>query len=38
MEKYKGADGYNHFESDAEFEQAVRELMPEYQHSFFYED
>lgn len=33
-DKYAGEDGALHFESDADFENLIRQLMPEYQHSF----
>ena len=36
-DKYAGDDGALHFESDAEFENLMRELMPEFQHIFFYD-
>nr|DAH90956.1 MAG TPA: hypothetical protein [Bacteriophage sp.] len=36
-DKYRGEDGALHFENDAEFENLMRELMPEFQHVFFYE-
>lgn len=36
-DKYAGEDGALHFENDAEFENLMRELMPEFQHVFFYE-
>lgn len=36
-DKYAGEDGALHFESDADFESLIRQLMPEYEHSFIYE-
>lgn len=36
-DKYTGDDGALHFESDAEFENLIKQLMPEYEHSFIYE-
>lgn len=36
-DKYTGDDGALHFESDAEFENLIKQLMPEYEHSFSYE-
>lgn len=36
-DKHAGEDGTLHFESDADFENLVRQLMPEYEHSFIYE-
>ena len=36
-DKYAGEDGALHFENDADFENLVRQLMPECEHSFIYE-
>lgn len=36
-DKYAGEDGALHFENNAEFENLMRELMPEFQHIFFYD-
>lgn len=36
--KYRGEDGVPHFKDNQEFEELMRELMPEYEHSFIYED
>lgn len=36
-DKYAKEDGALHFESDADFENLIRQLMPEYEHSFIYE-
>lgn len=36
-DKYRGEDGALHFENDAEFENLIRELMPEFQHRFIYD-
>ena len=36
-DKYAGEDGTLHFENNAEFENIMRELMPEFQHIFFYD-
>lgn len=36
-DKYAGEDGALHFENNAEFENLMRELMPEFQHVFFYD-
>lgn len=36
-DKYAGEDGALHFENNSEFENLMRELMPEFQHSFIYE-
>ena len=36
-DKYAGEDGALHFENNSEFEKLIRELMPEYKHSFIYE-
>ena len=36
-DKYRGEDGALHFENNSDFENLIRELMPEYKHSFIYE-
>ncbi len=36
-DKYVGDDGALHFENNVEFENLVRQLMPDFQHSFIYE-
>lgn len=36
-DKYAEKMGALHFESDADFENLVRQLMPECEHSFIYE-
>nr|DAU40989.1 MAG TPA: hypothetical protein [Bacteriophage sp.] len=38
VDKYRGEDGVPHFKDNQEFENLMRELMPEYKHSFIYED
>lgn len=37
VDKYRGEDGVPHFRDNSEFENLMRELMPEYQHSFIYD-
>lgn len=36
--KYRGEDGALHFKDNQEFEELMRQLMPEYNHVFFYDD
>ena len=36
-DKCRGEDGALHFENNSEFENLMRELMPEFQHIFFYD-
>lgn len=38
VDKYRGEDGVPHFQNNQEFENLMRELMPEYNHVFFYDD
>ena len=38
VDKYRGEDGQLHFKDNSEFENLMRQLMPEYNHVFFYDD
>ena len=37
VDKYRGEDGVPHFKNNQEFENMMRQLMPEYKHSFIYD-